>query len=157
MELPSIESIEVDTCFHNRSRASQIGAAASTQSQVLVSRDELEAQVRAFAEAHPSEIPRSDFLAWILCGAGPDRASGSTAPTGSMTAFRFRKKAQDGELRASIRDELARPHGPFLSPVCSSLSQHPDQVKQHQHIGHQEPHPHPCQLSHQFVYLERQE
>jgi len=58
MELPSIE---VDKYFHNRSRASQIGAAVSTRSQVLVSRDELEAQVRAFAEAHPSEIPRPDF------------------------------------------------------------------------------------------------
>jgi pyridoxamine 5'-phosphate oxidase len=56
-----LSSVEVDTYFHSRSRPSQIGAAVSMQSQVLVSRDELESQVRAFTEAHPDEIPRPDF------------------------------------------------------------------------------------------------
>jgi pyridoxamine 5'-phosphate oxidase len=58
MELPSTE---VDTYFHSRSRASQIGAAVSLQSRVLVSREELESRVRTFREAHPDEIPRPDF------------------------------------------------------------------------------------------------
>lgn len=57
-ELPGTD---VDTYFHSRSRASQIGAAVSLQSHVLVSRDELESRVRAFTEAHPDEIPRPDI------------------------------------------------------------------------------------------------
>jgi pyridoxamine 5'-phosphate oxidase len=57
-ELPGSD---VDAYFHSRSRESQIGAAVSLQSQVLVSRDELEARVRTFAEAHlDDEIPRPD-------------------------------------------------------------------------------------------------
>ena len=57
-ELPAAE---VDKYFHSRSRASQIGAAVSLQSQVLSSRQELEARVRAYTEDHPGEIPRPDF------------------------------------------------------------------------------------------------
>jgi pyridoxamine 5'-phosphate oxidase len=57
-ELPAVD---VDTYFHSRSRASQIGAAVSLQSRVLGSREELEADVRSYGEAHPGEIPRPDY------------------------------------------------------------------------------------------------
>jgi pyridoxamine 5'-phosphate oxidase len=52
---------DVDRYFHSRSRASQIGAAVSRQSQPLGSREELEDQVRAFTEAHPGEVPRPQY------------------------------------------------------------------------------------------------
>jgi pyridoxamine 5'-phosphate oxidase len=50
-----------DTYFHSRSRGSQIGAAVSDQSRVLLSREALEAEARAFAEANPGEIPRPAY------------------------------------------------------------------------------------------------
>jgi len=50
-----------DIYFHSRSRGSQIGAAVSDQSRVLLSRERLEAKARAFAEAHPGEIPRPAY------------------------------------------------------------------------------------------------
>jgi pyridoxamine 5'-phosphate oxidase len=49
---------DVDNYFHSRSRASQIGAAVSLQSQPLASREELERKVQIYEEAHPGEIPR---------------------------------------------------------------------------------------------------
>lgn len=52
---------DVDTYFHSRSRASQIGAAVSEQSRILASREELEGRVRRFGEEHEGEIPRPDF------------------------------------------------------------------------------------------------
>jgi pyridoxamine 5'-phosphate oxidase len=52
---------DVDTYFHSRSRASQIGAAVSDQSRVLASREELEERVTRFAEAHPDEVPRPGY------------------------------------------------------------------------------------------------
>ena len=51
----------VDTYFHSRSRASQIGAAVSEQSRVLASREELEERFRRFAETHTGQIPRPEF------------------------------------------------------------------------------------------------
>ena len=53
-----LQSADVDAYFHSRSRNSQIGAAVSDQSRPLRSREELVAQVKAFAKQHPGEIPR---------------------------------------------------------------------------------------------------
>lgn len=52
---------DVDRYFHSRSRASQIGAAVSRQSQPLSSREELEGAVSRFSDANPDEIPRPEF------------------------------------------------------------------------------------------------
>ncbi len=52
---------DVDTYFHSRSRRSQLGAAVSAQSRPLESRELLEAQVRAFDEKHPGEVPRPEY------------------------------------------------------------------------------------------------
>ena len=57
-ELPGSEA---DTYFHSRSRRSQLGAAASQQSRVLESREQLEAMVRELAEQYPTEIPRPAY------------------------------------------------------------------------------------------------
>jgi pyridoxamine 5'-phosphate oxidase len=57
-ELPAED---VDTYFRSRSRASQIGAAVSLQSQPLASREGLERKVQIYAEEHPGEIPRPDY------------------------------------------------------------------------------------------------
>ena len=56
--ITELEASEVDAYFHSRSRDSQIGAAVSQQSRPLASREELEAQVRLFAQQHPGEVPR---------------------------------------------------------------------------------------------------
>ncbi|WP_263355335.1 pyridoxamine 5'-phosphate oxidase [Acidicapsa acidisoli] len=56
-----LDAQDVDTYFHSRARASQIGAAVSNQSRVLTSREELEERVRKFTEAHPGEIPRPAY------------------------------------------------------------------------------------------------
>jgi pyridoxamine 5'-phosphate oxidase len=57
-ELPATD---VDAYFHSRSRRSQIGAAVSSQSRPLASREELETRVEQFAAAHPGEIPRPGY------------------------------------------------------------------------------------------------
>jgi pyridoxamine 5'-phosphate oxidase len=56
-----LSAADVDTYFHSRSRASQIGAAVSHQSHILSSREQLEAQVKDFADEHTGEIPRPDY------------------------------------------------------------------------------------------------
>jgi pyridoxamine 5'-phosphate oxidase len=56
-----LESADVDAYFYSRSRESQIGAAVSQQSRPLGSREQLEAQVRQFAEEHPGEVPRPSY------------------------------------------------------------------------------------------------
>jgi pyridoxamine 5'-phosphate oxidase len=56
-----LEPPDVDTYFHNRSRASQIGAAVSRQSRPLESREALETAVRAYTGKHPNEIPRPEY------------------------------------------------------------------------------------------------
>lgn len=56
-----MDPADVDTYFHSRSRASQIGAAVSQQSRRLESRELLEAAVRTFTEDHPGEIPRPPY------------------------------------------------------------------------------------------------
>jgi pyridoxamine 5'-phosphate oxidase len=56
-----LEPADVDAYFHSRSRESQIGAAVSQQSRPLGSREQLEAQVRQFAEEHPGEVPRPSY------------------------------------------------------------------------------------------------
>ena len=56
-----LEAREVDTYFHSRSRASQIGAAISNQSRVLASREELARRVEQFAQDNPREILRPAF------------------------------------------------------------------------------------------------
>jgi len=56
-----LENSVVDSYFHSRSRASQIGAAVSDQSRILSSREELEERVRRFAEATPGEVPTPAF------------------------------------------------------------------------------------------------
>jgi pyridoxamine 5'-phosphate oxidase len=52
-----------DTYFHSRPRGSQLGAAASHQSQVIPGREPLEVRVRELEAAYPGEtpIPRPDF------------------------------------------------------------------------------------------------
>ena len=57
-KVTEMEASAVDTYFHSRSRASQIGAAVSQQSRPLESRELLETSVRTFAEDHPGEVPR---------------------------------------------------------------------------------------------------
>jgi pyridoxamine 5'-phosphate oxidase len=56
-----LDEQDVDTYFHSRARASQIGAAVSDQSRILSSREELEERVRKFAEEHRGEIPRPSY------------------------------------------------------------------------------------------------
>jgi pyridoxamine 5'-phosphate oxidase len=57
----------VDRYFHSRSRASQIAAVVSEQSQVLPSRDVLERRVQEYTQAHPEgEIPRPCFWCGYL-------------------------------------------------------------------------------------------
>lgn len=48
--------------FHSRPRGSQIGAAASSQSTVVASREELQERFEAIDKAHPDHIPLPD--AW---------------------------------------------------------------------------------------------
>jgi pyridoxamine 5'-phosphate oxidase len=55
-----IDSHEVDTYFHSRSRNSQISAAVSAQSRPLQSREQLVGEVKRFAEEHTGEIPRPE-------------------------------------------------------------------------------------------------
>jgi pyridoxamine 5'-phosphate oxidase len=56
-----LEPADVDAYFYSRSRDSQIGAAVSQQSRPLGSREQLESQVRRFAEDHPGEVPRPPY------------------------------------------------------------------------------------------------
>ncbi|WP_353062749.1 pyridoxamine 5'-phosphate oxidase [Tunturibacter psychrotolerans] len=57
-ELPTQD---VDEYFHSRSRLSQLGAAASQQSRVLVSREVLETRVKELEAEFPGEIPRPGY------------------------------------------------------------------------------------------------
>lgn len=52
---------EVDRYFHSRSRRSQLGAAASQQSELLESRGLLEERVARMAVDFPNEIPRPEY------------------------------------------------------------------------------------------------
>jgi pyridoxamine 5'-phosphate oxidase len=56
-----MDEADVDTYFHSRSRASQIGAAVSLQSRPLASRELLETEFREFAQNHPGEVPRPSY------------------------------------------------------------------------------------------------
>jgi pyridoxamine 5'-phosphate oxidase len=56
-----MDESDVDTYFHSRSRASQIGAAVSQQSRPLASRELLETQVHEFAQDNPGEVPRPSY------------------------------------------------------------------------------------------------
>ena len=69
--ISELAASDVDTYFHSRSRASQIGAAVSDQSRVLPSREELEKQVRQFGERHPGEVPRPVY--WRGYHLSPER------------------------------------------------------------------------------------
>jgi pyridoxamine 5'-phosphate oxidase len=66
-----LDATDVDTYFHSRSRASQIGAAVSDQSRMLSSRQALEERVAQFAEQHPGEIPRPAY--WRGYHLSPER------------------------------------------------------------------------------------
>jgi pyridoxamine 5'-phosphate oxidase len=57
-ELPASDA---DRYFHSRPRLSQLGAAASQQSRVLATREELEARVKELDDAFPEEIPRPEY------------------------------------------------------------------------------------------------
>ena len=65
-ELPEADA---DHYFHTRSRASQINAAASHQSQPVPDRATLEAEAKAVAEANPGGIPPSLELARLRASA----------------------------------------------------------------------------------------
>jgi len=56
-----LEDDAVDTYFHSRSRASQVAAAISAQSQPLVRRADLENAFHSFDQAHPGTIQRPAF------------------------------------------------------------------------------------------------
>jgi pyridoxamine 5'-phosphate oxidase len=60
-KVTEMEAEDVDAYFHSRSRKSQIGAAVSQQSRPLANREELEEQVRKFAEDYPGEVPRPPY------------------------------------------------------------------------------------------------
>ncbi|WP_343747723.1 pyridoxamine 5'-phosphate oxidase [Fluviicola sp.] len=49
-----------DAYFESRPRGSKLGAWASHQSELLVSREELEARVAAFSEQFPESVPRPE-------------------------------------------------------------------------------------------------
>jgi pyridoxamine 5'-phosphate oxidase len=76
-----MDESDVDTYFHSRSRASQIGAAVSLQSRPLAGRELLETRVREFARNHPEEVPRPSYWRGFCLHAdqiefwldGPDR------------------------------------------------------------------------------------
>jgi pyridoxamine 5'-phosphate oxidase len=57
-ELPAAE---VDRYFHSRSRLSQLAAAASQQSRVLPSREQLFARVEELDAEFPTEVPRPAY------------------------------------------------------------------------------------------------
>lgn len=57
-ELPGADA---DAYFHTRTRMSQLSAAASEQSRVLGSREELEARVHELGAQYPNEVPRPDY------------------------------------------------------------------------------------------------
>jgi pyridoxamine 5'-phosphate oxidase len=57
-ELPASDA---DRYFHSRPRLNQLGAAASQQSRVLATREELEARVKELDDAFPGEIPRPEY------------------------------------------------------------------------------------------------
>jgi pyridoxamine 5'-phosphate oxidase len=59
--IAELDASAVDAYFHSRPRGSQIGAAVSDQSRVLVSRAELEGRARRFEEMYPEEIPRPAY------------------------------------------------------------------------------------------------
>jgi pyridoxamine 5'-phosphate oxidase len=59
--IAELDASAVDAYFHSRPRGSQIGAAVSDQSRVLVSRGELEGRARRFEEKYPGEIPRPAY------------------------------------------------------------------------------------------------
>lgn len=56
-----LDAQDVDSYFHSRTRASQIGAAVSDQSRILDSREQLEERVRKFTEDNPGEVPRPSY------------------------------------------------------------------------------------------------
>jgi pyridoxamine 5'-phosphate oxidase len=60
-QVTQMDAPDVDTYFHSRSRASQIGAAVSQQSRPLESRGQLETAVGRFTEDHPGEVPRPPY------------------------------------------------------------------------------------------------
>jgi pyridoxamine 5'-phosphate oxidase len=67
-QVTEMDPADVDTYFHSRSRASQIGAAVSHQSRPLESREHLEAQVLEFSGNHPGEVPRPPYWrGFCLC------------------------------------------------------------------------------------------
>jgi len=56
-----LSAAEADDYFHGRLRLSQLGAVASQQSRVLVSRELLVARVKELEREFPGEIPRPEF------------------------------------------------------------------------------------------------
>ena len=67
-EVSTLAREEVKTYFHSRSRASQIAAAISAQSQVLASRQELDEATRAFASSRgQNAVPLPDkWVGYLL-------------------------------------------------------------------------------------------
>ncbi len=61
-----LRGVEADAYFRSRSRGSQLGAAASRQSQPLESRDVLVEMVNECEARFPGEIPRPDYWGGYL-------------------------------------------------------------------------------------------
>jgi pyridoxamine 5'-phosphate oxidase len=67
-----VAAAQSDAYFHSRPAGSQLSAAASRQSQVIASRDALEAEVAALAARYPDQpVPRPDY--WGGYRLAPDR------------------------------------------------------------------------------------